>query len=121
MRAEEIVTATARLLHDPRSWHQGSCALDANGRYVGALDEKAVKWCLWGAVERVVGGRTNRETKLARFVIREAIGRRETTRCIVSWNDRPRTEHRQVLTVLRSARRLLPGVRRELDAPAPAA
>jgi hypothetical protein len=45
------------LLNSPDAWCQGSAAEAAQGRRVPALDSRAVKWCVLGAIQKVYPSR----------------------------------------------------------------
>ena len=45
---------TARTLAMPGAWTTGAGARDGDGNVVGPLDERAVCWCLTGALERTL-------------------------------------------------------------------
>lgn len=52
MSATQIITAAATLIGSEDKWCQKTCAIDSKGRFVGALNSDAVKFDLFGSIQR---------------------------------------------------------------------
>lgn len=50
--AAAALRSAADLLETPHAWTQGCMARDARGKPIAPLDDKAVRWCLAGAINR---------------------------------------------------------------------
>lgn len=57
MTPKEVLIAARALISDPSKWTQQEYARDDASNGVGSLDESAVCWCSYGAIERAAGTR----------------------------------------------------------------
>lgn len=55
MSTLEILTAARELISDRKKWTKGETARDSRSRTVSPRDERAVRWCSFGAVVKVTG------------------------------------------------------------------
>ena len=76
-----------------KGWCQGSSAEDADGRGVGASEDEAVAWCLWGAL-LAVGATDEDEVKVSGAI------HRQVHRDMLDWNDEPGRTQEDVLDML---------------------
>lgn len=88
-----------------RGWCQGYYANDRRGERVGWLNEKAVAFCMEGAVMRACGDQFDEAYPfLIRVLPRPPVGKRGNP--IAYWNDRPRRKKLEVVAKLREAAQL---------------
>jgi len=52
MSATQVLEAAAQLISSEAKWCQRTCAVDSEGRFVGALNSDAVKFDLFGSIQR---------------------------------------------------------------------
>lgn len=52
MSASQVLSAAAALINTQAKWCQKTCAIDTNGHFVGALNSNAVKYDLFGSIQR---------------------------------------------------------------------
>lgn len=95
MNTLEILTKAKALINTPDTWTQGSNARDANGHTATLLGEKACKFCMNGALERV----SDFTSYSARLAVYDALGHRD----IVHWNDAHNRKHEDVMAVFDKA------------------
>ena len=82
MTDAEILTRVCDLLGEgEHRLARGTFAKSAKGRTVSPLSEKAVCWCVWGAIEKVVGSGVD-VSDLARWLFKS--GMRDS---IERWSD----------------------------------
>jgi hypothetical protein len=96
----EQATTVAELLSDPARWTQGYYARDAKGALVGPASQRAVCWCLLGAIVRVYGRRGHSSCLVAS--LREALNLPPDV-TLTNWNDAPARTHAEVLDLCRRA------------------
>lgn len=98
----EVLSAAAALIEPDGCWTQGAASRDASGG-MGAAANKAVCWCLFGAISRVAGVRTWLETD-AFEAVRQVVGD-----AFIPWNDAPDRKQAEVVAALRKAADLVRG------------
>ena len=55
MTTVEILRAARELISDPARWTRGKYGATATGNHVRGDDPQAIRWCAYGAIEKVVG------------------------------------------------------------------
>ena len=101
---------TYEMLNSPDAWCQKTPAETAQGNKVSALDPRAVKWCVLGAIRKVYP-LTQFDTAMdnvlrALSVPDRGIARMtesDKARCIMEWNDDRGTSFREIQEVLKKA------------------
>lgn len=78
-------------------WITGSLAHDEAGDSIMPENERAICWCMRGAIERVVGGDLDEDSPLWAAVMRATSGHPE------SWNDTDGRTQAEVVAALRKA------------------
>jgi hypothetical protein len=87
--AVRILRGVAELFSAPGTWTPGAWAKDAQGMHLGRpLDDRAVSWCLFGAVRKVRGPGMSPAEDLAIGAVHEALGLRDGE-TIAAWEDAP--------------------------------
>jgi len=89
-----VLEDTYELLSDPARWTQGADARDAEGRKVSVEDERAVCWCLSGALRFCLKGARVKEHRAARAAL-------SAVPSIVDFNDS--NDHQDVIKLLKEA------------------
>lgn len=126
MKESEIVKGVIELLYNPGSWIKGCSSKDINNRHVSANESEAVKFCLGGAVTRVlanngikIGGWSEdpiaylfRELAMARGYYK--VNSYGDSLTFVAFNDDPDTTHEDLMLFLKEA--LYEAEEREIDA-----
>lgn len=51
----EVFQKLLDLLKDPARWTQGKIAADSDGYNVNANSDNAIKWCLYGGLNKILG------------------------------------------------------------------
>lgn len=93
------------LLEDPRHWVKEVSAVDEAGRNVLTYGDRAVRWCLVGAIDKVTFGETVSSSTLGSLYtnVLKHIGGVQgwpSSAEIINFNDHPGTKHEDVLDLL---------------------
>jgi hypothetical protein len=98
------------LLSSPEAWCKESLGQDAQGDKVSALDPKAVKWCVLGAIQRAYHPLQWEEImdRLMRALSVSEQGIAELTKsdkacCLMEWNDDSEHSFRDIREALDAA------------------
>lgn len=91
----------AALYRDSKRWTSGEYARTKNNRIVEASNPKAVKFCLYGALEFVYGSEYSRQSDALRKVIKKLFPLRDG---IVIFNDHPETSISDIRKVVKLAK-----------------
>ena len=95
----EKFSTVADLLGDPARWCQGEYAMDDVGIRTTPRGDRAVRWCLAGAVEVIYGYQTP-EAEAALSRLRSAIGGQHFLQW---WNDAKGRRHSEVVEACKNA------------------
>jgi len=83
----------------PKSWIKFSEAEDSEGNPVSAIDERACKWCLTGALRKICSSRDHElYTMAARIYLARSVG----SESIPYFNDAKKIKFKDVRRVIRS-------------------
>lgn len=103
----DVLKQARALIEQPKAWARGDMSTDRFGHQVPLHSREACRFCLYGALLRVLGMRSDDALPISvTSAVRRAILRRPYVRHemhIVSFNDWPRTTHEDVLAVLDGA------------------
>jgi hypothetical protein len=101
LAAQEVGVKVKDVLADASKWTQFADARDSEGKVCDVDSDRAVSFCLWGALERAYGGG---ELVAAIERIGEAIGTRTAGMVSIrAWNDDRRRTFDEVRKVLEMA------------------
>ena len=99
MRTYEVLEKAKDLLSDPDKWTQQAYARDADGETVMVHDESAVRWCVLGAVGKVVPDHDNSRARMrAADILNESS--LELHNCLSATGVNDGSSHRVVLAML---------------------
>ena len=95
--ALDDLKAVRSLISEPNHWCKGNSAIDENGDPVSATSDRAVAWCLVGAIERVGNGQLPRVLVMSVLLNTTGYGPCEI------FNDADDTTHDDVLRLIDKA------------------
>lgn len=105
MKTSDVLKRVAVRIGDPDRWCQGNAAEDADGNSVLPTDERAVRWCMTGAVSAEAPSVAI--SNIAYLVLACEVGRLTLDSpgrgAVTSFNDR--ASHQEVVDVVMSAMR----------------
>lgn len=115
MSATQILSAAATLINSSDKWCQHTCAVNSQGRYVGALNSDAVKFDLFGSIQRAAHnlGLPLSDFHLAYASLKAAIPAGVKNRDIELYNDK--VDYATVIAMLNGTPILLPDTLRTSD------
>lgn len=99
MTPKEILVKARELLSDESRWTQMSSARDRSGRHECVYSEKAVRFCLLGAIDHVVG----RADTLAKTKAKVTLANHVPARDVIGFNDNWFRSHKEILAALDAA------------------
>jgi hypothetical protein len=102
-KAAVRVRSVRGLLRKPEAWCKYTYAKNANGIGISAEANDAVRFCLSGAITRVYGSRFEQSGKVYDRLL-SYLKRSYKARSIVSFNDRRKTTHADILKVCRAVK-----------------
>lgn len=107
----EVFQGVINLLQDPDHWIKRIRSTNADGLYVVPISEQAAKWCLGGAVMRVLedneddwmGWWQDVDDPIGSRLHHLAKERGYTSNAFVEFNNDPRTTHEDLMALLKEA------------------
>lgn len=111
MNSIELLTQTKSLIANPDNWIKKKNALSAKGREVKPSSNRACKFCLLGALDRVsaLNGFTYSVRNEAIYRLEIEVKQVSEYRCVHWYNDAPKTTHSDVIAILDNAIQTLSG------------
>jgi hypothetical protein len=112
MTPSEILRAAADLIGPDGCWAQGAYARDAAGSDAYSAGDKAVCWCLHGAVRWVahrnggIGSPAHHMAMAALITACKAPDAMPSNECVHAWNDKPGRAHADAVAKLLEAARI---------------
>lgn len=98
---KEQLKEIRKLIENPENWTKRFYARDKFDREVYDVSEEACKWCLLGAINRIMRSKENYKNYLVVILILENAIRSITNHYnIVKFNDDPKTTHEDILNLL---------------------
>ena len=98
----DILVKGKDLISDPERWTKGYAARDKKGIRVIAMSEDAVKWCMIGAIRKVVDEEEySHELHMAQVLLRRHLPGNH--RLLFEFNDDRATTHEDVMTLFDKA------------------
>lgn len=89
MTPKQILTQARELISDPKRWTKGYFAKTALGAPCGSLSDRAICWCISGAINKVSEFKNH---QVAYDRLRLVVGP-----LITQFNDDPKTTHADVI------------------------
>lgn len=88
--------------NSPKTWTQNNFAQDSAGRGVASTDDKAISWCLMGAIIKCYPEITHfqeRKETIVRILEKLKLSREMSN--LIYWNDSPNTTFEMVYNVVK--------------------
>jgi len=111
MNSIELLTQTKSLIANPDNWIKKKNAISAKGREVKPDSNRACKFCVLGAFDRVsiLNNVSYSITKDAIYRLENEVKQVSDFRCVHWYNDAPKTTHSDVIAILDNAIQTLSG------------
>lgn len=111
MNSIELLTQTKSLIANPDNWIKKNNAISATGRKVKPTSNRACKYCVLGALDRVsaLNGFSYSDRNEAIYRLENEVKQVSDFRCVHWYNDAPKTRHNDVIAILDNAIATLSG------------
>lgn len=103
-----VLREVKAVLSTPKTWCKGHAAVNSVGESCNPVNQNpgdmACRWCLVGAIVKALGKQSgwplNQQSNLARGVYKAVSAAVPPGWNLASWNDAPKTKHKDVLALL---------------------